>query len=123
KGDEKSLAGLVAVAETMAKKRATARAAQISLAARIAAEKAKYGLTAIADAKQLALAAGKAERELTLCQAQEQKAVGEQELAAAKSTLKPGDTATTNAVAAVEKKVADAAVALIGAHAALAEPS
>jgi hypothetical protein len=123
KGDEKSLAGLVAVAETAAKKVATARTAQLSLGARIAAEKAKYGLTANADTKQLALAAGKAERELALCQAQEQKAVGEQELAAAKSALKPGDAATANAVAAAEKKVADAAAALTAAHVALAEPS
>jgi hypothetical protein len=123
KGDEKSLFGLVAAAEVAAKQFATARAAQASLAARIAAEKAKFGLTGKADTKQLALAAGKAERELALCQAQEQKAVGEQELAAAKSALKPGDAATTNAVAAAEKKVADAAVALTAAHAALAEPS
>jgi hypothetical protein len=123
KKDEKSLPGLVAAAESAAKQLATARAAQSSLAARIAAEKAKYGLTAKADTKQLALAAGKAERELALCQAQENKAVGEQELAAAKGALKPGDAAKVSAVAAAEKKVADATVALTAAHAALAEPS
>jgi hypothetical protein len=123
KGDDKSFAGLVAAAEIAAKQLATARAAQVSLAARIAAEKAKYEITAKADPKQLALAASKAERELALCQAQEQKAVTEQELTAAKSALKPGDAATANAVAAAEKQVADAAVALTAAHAALAEPS
>jgi Protein of unknown function (DUF1549)/Protein of unknown function (DUF1553)/Planctomycete cytochrome C len=123
KGDEKSLAGLVAAAELAAKQLATARAAQASLAARIAAEKAKYGLTANANAKQLARAASKAERELALCRAQEQKAVDEQELMTAKSALKPGDAAAANAVAAAEKKVADAAAALTAAHAALAEPN
>jgi hypothetical protein len=75
------------------------------------------------DKKQLALSAGKAEHELALCQAQEQKAVGEQELAVAKSALKPGDATTSAAVAAAEKKVADASAALVAAHAALAEPS
>jgi hypothetical protein len=123
KGDEKSLAGLVAAAEIATKQVATARAAQSSLAARIAAEKAKYGLTTNVDKKQLALSAGKSERELELCQAQEQKAVGEQELAVAKGALKPGDATTATAVAAAEKKVAAAAAALVAAHAALAEPS
>ena len=61
-------------AELATKQLATARAAQESLAARIAAEKAKYGFTPDADKEQLALAAGKAERELALCQAQEQQA-------------------------------------------------
>ncbi len=123
KGEEKSLAGLVTAAELAAKQLATTRAAQISLTARIAAEKAKYGVTANADKKQLALAAGKAERELALCQAQEQKFVGDQELETAKRALKPGDAATAQAVAAAEKKVADAAAALTVAHAALAEPN
>ena len=41
KGEEKSLAGLVAAAEIATKQVATARAAQSSLAARVAAEKAR----------------------------------------------------------------------------------
>lgn len=123
KGDEKSLPALVAAAEIASKQLATAQAAQTSLTSRIAADKAKYGLTAKVDPKQLALAAGKAERELALCQAQEQKAVAERDLASAKLAQKPGDAATANAVAAAEKKVADAATALTAAHAALAEPN
>ena len=119
----RSLDAAVAAAELAAKQLATARAAQASLAARIAAEKAKYGLTPGADAAQLALAAGKAERELALCQAQEQQVVAAQELAARKAALKPDDAATANAVTAAEKKVADAATALAAAHAALAAPS
>ena len=71
-----------AAAELADKRVATARAERESLAARIAAEKAKYGVKVNADTKKLALAAGRAERELALCQAQEQKAAGEQELAA-----------------------------------------
>ncbi len=123
KKDEKSLPGLVVAAELATKKLITARAAQVSLVSRIAADKARYGLTDSADLKQLALSASKAERELALCQAQEQKAIGEQELAAAKSALKPGDAATANAVAAAEKKVTDASAALTAAHAALATPT
>ena len=41
----------------------------------------------------------------------------------ARQRSKPDDAATANAVAAAEKKVADAATALAAAHAALAEPS
>ena len=113
----------VAAAELAMKQLATARAAHESLSARIAADKAKYGLTPNANKEQLALAAGKAERELALCQAQEQQAAAVQELTAAKAALKPSDAATATAVAAAEKKVADSAAALAVAHAALAEPS
>jgi hypothetical protein len=123
KGDAKLLAATVTAAELAETQLATARAANRSLATRIDAEKAKFGLTANADVKKLALAAGKAERELALCQAREQKAVVEQELATAKGALKPGDAASVAAVAAAEKKVAEAATALATAHAALAEPS
>jgi hypothetical protein len=125
KADEKSVAGLVAAAELATRKLATARAAQASLLSRVAADKAKFGVTrnAAADKHQLALAAGKAERELALCQAQEQKAASEQELAAAKAALKPNGAATAKAVATAEKKVADATVALTAAHVALTEPS
>jgi hypothetical protein len=123
KGDTKSLATAVAAAELADAQLTTARAAHDSLAARIEAEKAKYGLTQNADVKKLALAAGKAERGLALCQARESKVAAEQELAAAKTALKPGDAAAAAAVAAAEKKSADAASALAAAHASLAEPT
>ncbi len=123
KGNEKSLYGLVAEAEVAGKQLATSRAAETSLAARIAAEKAKYGLTPGVDKKRLALAAAKSERELALCQAQEQKATADVELAAARGPLKSGDAATAGGIAKAEKKVADATTALATAHAALAELS
>ena len=118
-----SLDHAVAAAELAAKQLATSRANEASLAARIAADKAKYGLTPNADKEKLALAAGKAERELALRQAQEQQATASQELTTAKAALKPNDAASTGAVAAAEKKVADAATALAAAHSALAEQS
>jgi hypothetical protein len=121
KANEKSIPGLVAAAELATRQLATARAAQSSLVARVAADKAKYGLTGGADKKQLAVAASKAERELALCQAQEQKAAGEQELVTAKAALKSNDAATAGAVANSAKKVAEATTALAAAHAALAE--
>jgi predicted GIY-YIG superfamily endonuclease len=118
-----SLERAVAIAELSIKQFATALASRESLVARVAADKAKYGLTPDADKEKLALAAGKAERELALCQAQEQQTTAGQELAVAKAALKPNDAASASAVAAAEKKVADAAAALAVAHAALAEPS
>jgi len=118
-----SLEAAVAAAELAVKQLATAQAAQSALTARIAAESAKYGLTPNADQDKLALAAGKAERELALCQAQENQVAATNELAAAKAALKPNDAASTNAIAAAEKKLSDAAAALASAHAALAEPS
>jgi hypothetical protein len=116
-----SLPVLVASAEVAEKQLATARAAHASLAARVAAEKAKFGLTPGADKNQLALVACRAEHELALCQAQEQKAVAEQELLAAKRALKPANTAAAAAVSAAEKKLADSTIALAAAHAALAQ--
>ena len=123
KNDANALPNLVAAAESATRQLASARAAQISLVARITADKAKIGVTPNADKKQLAIAASKAERDLSLFQAQEQKATAENELGAAKKALKPNDAATTAAVAAAEKKLSDATTSLAAAHAALAEPS
>lgn len=118
-----TLEAAVAAAELATKQLATARAAQESLAARIVAEKAKFGLTPNVNKDELALAAGKAERELALCQAQEAQVVAAAELATAKVALKAGDAKTAAAITAAEKKVADSATALAAAHAALADPS
>jgi hypothetical protein len=117
------LTAAVAAAELAAKKLETARAAQTSLIARIAAEKAKYGLTLGADLQTLALAAGKAQRQLALAQAQEQQLAATQELARANATRKPEDAATRDVVTAAQKKLDEAATALATAHAALAAPS
>jgi hypothetical protein len=116
------IATALAAAELADRQLATARASQTALAARIAAEKAKYGLTAGADASQLAATAAGSERELALSQAHEQMFVAEQELANARKAPKPGDEATRAAVATAEKKLGDANTALANAHAALAEP-
>jgi hypothetical protein len=110
----------VATAELAMKQLASARAAQVSLAARIAADKAKYGLTPGADLRQLVSAANQAQRELALCQAQEQQISVAQELAISKAKLKANDPASAKTVEAAEKKVTDAATALAKAHAASA---
>jgi hypothetical protein len=117
------VAPAVDAAELSANRLASARAASAALTARVNAEKAKHGLMPGADVAQLAAIASKAHRELALCQAQEQQAAAEQDLAAAKAALKPNDAITQGAIATAEKKVADAAVALAGAHAALAAQS
>jgi hypothetical protein len=113
----------VAAAELAAKQLATARGAKVSLAARVAADKAKYGLSLGADATSLAADASKAQRGLALLQAQQQQLVAAQELAAAQAALNSDVPATKDAVAAADKKVSDAATALTAAHAALAAPS
>jgi hypothetical protein len=117
-----ALPTLVAAAEVAARKLATVRASFASLAARIAADKAKFKLTPNADTKKLALAAGKSERELALCQAEEQVAVVAQEIATAKAQPHQQTPSAKAAIAALDKKSADATTALAAAHAALAEP-
>lgn len=112
-----------AEAELASQRLATARAAQESLVARVAAERAKYGLTSGANVEQLALTAGKLERELALCEAQEQHLAAEQELARAKTAAKSGDAAKHAAVEAAEEKVANASLAIATSHAALAKPT
>jgi hypothetical protein len=113
----------VAAAELAAKKLETARAAHDSLTARIAADKAKCGLTLGADVQALSLAAGRAQRQLALAQAQEMQVVAAQDVAATTAALKPDDAATRDALTAAQKKAADAAASLATAHAALATPS
>ncbi|MCI0331611.1 MAG: DUF1549 domain-containing protein [Planctomycetes bacterium] len=119
----KTLDAAVVAAELASKQLETARGAHASLTARIAAEKAKFGLSLGADVEKLASAAGKAQRQLTLLQAQEMQIVATQELSRANTALKTEDAVTRDAVTAAEKKVADAATALAAAHAALAVPT
>jgi hypothetical protein len=118
---EQAVKAAVDAAELESKKLATAQAAQAALTARIDAEKSKYGLSA-GNTEQLALLAAKAERELALCQAQEQHFAALQELERARSASQPEATATTDAIAAAEKKVAEAAEQVATAHPALATP-
>ncbi len=111
----------VDAAELESMKLATARAAQVALTARIAAEKSKYGLSA-GNTEQLALAAAKAERELALCQAQEQHFAANQELKRLRSAAMPEAAAASDEIVAAEKKVAEVAAQVAVAHAALATP-
>lgn len=120
RGDEVDAA--VAVAELAVKQLATARAAYAARAARIRAEKAKYGLLPSADGTHLAEKAARAERELALCQAQEQQFLAARELATATAALKPDEESTRQAVTSAEQKLATAQAAVAAAHAALAQP-
>jgi hypothetical protein len=91
---------------------ATARASLASFTARVAAEKAKYGLSPGADAAALALAAGKAEGEVGLCTAQEQVLAAELEKAKPQADK-----------AAADAKVKAAKDAVAVAHVKLATPT
>lgn len=117
------LTAAVRTAEVADRQLATARASQASLIARVAAEKAKHGLTESADGTALSLAAGKAECEFNLCTAQEQQVVAAQELLQAQAAKKADDPATQAAVTAAEAKVAAATTAIAVAHAAFAIPA
>jgi hypothetical protein len=117
-----SVDAAVAAAELASKRLNTARAGQKSLTARIAADQAKYSQAPKLRTDRLARKAAKAERELALAHAQEQKVAAEQQLAKTKQASKADDEATRIAVAAAEQKRADATTAIANAHAALAEP-
>ena len=117
------LQAAVAAAEGASRALATARAAQTALRARVAAEKAKYRIHGAGNLEQLALAAGKAERELALHQVQERHAAAEAEWRRARDAAAGGDPAAQPAVAEAAKKVDEAGAALAAAHAALAQPS
>ncbi|HEY3392260.1 MAG TPA: DUF1553 domain-containing protein, partial [Lacipirellulaceae bacterium] len=119
---EHGVAAAVATAELESKKLATAQAAHAALSARIAAEKSKYGLSN-GNTEHVALAAAKAERELALCQAQEQNFAAEQELKRARTATQFAAQATSGEILAAEKKLAEAVAQVVSAHAALATPT
>jgi hypothetical protein len=102
---------------------AAAESSVISIEARIAADKAAYANPPAANAKELALAAGKTERELALINAE--KAIFQAELAAAKAkrAVKPGDMATMKAVTDAEAAVQNAIKAKDAAQAAIGQPN
>ncbi len=119
---EQAVKAAVDAAELESKKFATARAAHAALTARIAAEKSKYGLST-GNTEQFALAAAKAERELKLCQAQEQHFAAVQELERVRSATKLAPAAIGEEILAAEKKLTEAAAQVASAHAALATPT
>jgi hypothetical protein len=108
------------------KKMAVAAASQAFAKARIAADQANYAKPPAADAKDLSLAAGKAERTLTLRQEELKRLIAQQTLSNANAAL-PSDKATadaklTKAVTDAEAAVVAAGVAVEAAEKAVAEP-
>jgi Protein of unknown function (DUF1549)/Protein of unknown function (DUF1553)/Planctomycete cytochrome C len=102
---------------------AAANVSVVSVEARIAADKAAYANPPAATAKDLALAAGKTERELALLNAE--KALIQAELAAAKAKrgVKPNDMATAKAATDADTAVQTALKARDAAQAAIAQPN
>ncbi|MCE9524881.1 MAG: DUF1549 and DUF1553 domain-containing protein, partial [Planctomycetales bacterium] len=102
---------------------AAANVSLISIEARIAADKAAYANPPAANTKDLALAAGKSERELALLNAE--KAFVQAELAAAKAkrAVKPNNMATAKAATDTETAVQNAVKARDAAQAAIAQPN
>lgn len=98
-------------------------ASLLSIEARIAADKAAYASPPAADTKELALVAGKTERELAFLNAE--KALAQAELAAvkAKRAVKPNDMATAKAATDAETAVQNAVKARDAAQAAIAQPN
>jgi uncharacterized protein DUF1549/uncharacterized protein DUF1553/cytochrome c len=98
-------------------------AAQLSVTtveARIAADKANYATPPAANAKDLSLAAGKAERELAVVNAEKALLAAELKVEQTKRAIKPGDMATEKATKDAEtaldaaKKAKEAAAAAVG---------
>jgi hypothetical protein len=100
-----------------------ARLERLSMEARVAAEVAKHTSPPASEAPTLALAAGKAERELAAFKARQAVAPAEQDLAAARTALtqKPEDEAAKKAVTDAEMKLAAAQAASETATAAAAK--
>jgi hypothetical protein len=99
---------------------ATAGAASVWTQARIAADRANYATPAAANAKELSLIAGAAERDHALRQAELNLLIAEQKVAAARAALKPNDEKTKKALADAEAalpnavKARDAALDAVG---------
>lgn len=110
----------VALAE---KTLATASATLASVEARVAADNANYFQPPAANAKELSLTAGAAEREAAFRLAEQNELAAQQKLAAAKAALNEKDPKTAQAVAAAEKQLADAVKAREAATAARSQPS
>lgn len=90
-----------------AKAQATAQANLLAVRARIDADQAQYAVPVAANAREMAQAAVKCERELALKQAEEKQSQAEQVVSRAKSALKPGDEKLQKAVTDAEAKLAE----------------
>lgn len=102
---------------------AAANLSVVSIEGRIAADKAAYASPPAANAKDLAIAAGKTERELALLNAE--KAIFQAELAAAKArrAVKLNDMVTAKAATDADTAVQNAIKARDAAQAAIAQPN
>lgn len=101
----------------LATKKAEATAAELaSYVARLAAERAKFGLDVNVDAKALALAASKAERHAAVTKAEQQLGEAQKLFASAKGAEKPNDEKSKKAVADAQTKVDQATQAVDGAQ-------
>lgn len=102
---------------------ATARAALQWTQSRIEADNANYAATGpAANAKDLSLSAGRAEREHAVRLAEQNLLAAEQKLAAARALPKPDDAATKKAIADAETAIATATKSRNEAQAALGQP-
>ncbi|HUG90054.1 MAG TPA: DUF1553 domain-containing protein, partial [Planctomycetaceae bacterium] len=110
----------IAAAAQAEKKLAVARAEFESVRARVAAERAKYGLTPGSDVAALARAAARAERVVGLAKAEDGLLAAEQESAVAREAAAASSTAPANALTDAGQKLAAARQALEAARQALA---
>ncbi len=111
--------GAVALAEKTLK---TAEAALVWTETRIAADRANYGPEPLANAKELSLAAGGAERRHTLVATEQNLLAAEHKLAAARALPNPEDEKTKKAVADADAELTAATKARDTAREALEQP-
>jgi hypothetical protein len=102
---------------------ATAGAAIVWTQARIAADRANYATPAAANAKDLSLIAGGAERDHALRLAEQNLLAAEQKLAAARALPNPADDKTKKAIADAEAAITTAAKAHDGALEVIGQPN
>jgi hypothetical protein len=101
---------------------ATAGAAIVWTQARIAADRANYATPPAANAKELSLIAGSAEREHALRLAEQNLLAAEQKLASARALPNPSDDKTKKAIADAEAATASATKARDGALEVIGQP-
>jgi mono/diheme cytochrome c family protein len=102
---------------------ATAGAALVWTQARIAADRANYSNTPAANAKELSLLAGSAERDHALRLAEQNLLTAEQKVAAARAVPNPNDEKSKKAIADAEAAAASAVKSRDGALEAVGQPN
>ena len=102
---------------------AVAQATLASVQARVAADNANYSTPPAANAKELSVAAGAAERKLAVLSAEHGALQAEGAALQARLAAAAGDEAAKNKAAEADKKLAEAKKALETAQAAIAQPN